>query len=333
VSVSNNSRLTTGLIRSRLDAFRCPFCGNDETPRFFPACHDTGRRLEVRECDRCQAAWQWPRAHADIEESAKCFDVAYKRNDAYFNSERKDLISGICLDYLDGLVEQRGRLLDIGAGFGAFVHAAQGRGWDAHGVEPSTTGVRRAKEQFPNADIIHGTLADIPLDLTFDVITMWDVVEHLDDPMDLMHEARKRLRPGGLLVVETGNYQSAERSQAGLAWWGYQSDHRWYFTPDTLSRMLHDSGFSNASVAPRCMRPEARMEPWIPSRRNLAARILRRPWRGRYFLRMYADTQWLRTVAPETFDLPIFTVVARRAGDAGKAQASRADTTQSMELV
>jgi SAM-dependent methyltransferase len=326
VGEPSDLRLTTELIRSRLDASSCPLCGNGETARFFPSCFDTGRRLEIRECDRCQVAWQWPRVHAGIEESAKYFDAAYERNDAYFNNDAKETICTLYLDYLDGIVEDRGRLLDLGAGFGSFVNAARDRGWDAIGVEPSATGARRAKNQFPNIEIIHGALEDVPADLTFDVITMWDVVEHLDDPMDLLRQAGGRLRPGGLLVVETGNYESAERSQAGLDWWGYLSDHRWCLNPPALSRMLRDCGFSDVSVAPRCMRPQAKMPPWIPSRTSLAARIARRPWRAGYFSRMFAETEKMRASAPETFELSIFTVAARKAGEARPIKARKTAT-------
>ena len=65
----------------------------------------------------------------------------------------------------------------------------------------------------------------------FDLITLMDVIEHVEKPDPLIVEAAARLAPSGVLVAETGNYQSAGRVQSQGAWWNDQVDHRWCLTP------------------------------------------------------------------------------------------------------
>ena len=93
-------------------------------------------------------------------------------------------------------VQAADRLLDVGAHVGVFVDVARRRGWDAWGLEPSRWAVQEGRKQGVN--LIQGTLHDAELDSeSFDVVTMWDVVEHLADPLDDIREAARILKPGG----------------------------------------------------------------------------------------------------------------------------------------
>jgi len=104
------------------------------------------------------------------------------------------------------------RLLDVGAHVGVFVQVAQERGWDAWGLEPSRWAVEEGRRVGLN--MIQGTLHDAELDsASFDVITMWDVVEHLIDPSVDIAEVARLLKPW---LVEMHNYFFSPRTLAAM---------------------------------------------------------------------------------------------------------------------
>jgi 2-polyprenyl-3-methyl-5-hydroxy-6-metoxy-1,4-benzoquinol methylase len=100
------------------------------------------------------------------------------------------------------------RLLDVGAHVGVFVEVAGERGWEAAGLEPSRWAVQEGRRR--GLTMHQGTLRDAELDAaSYDAVTMWDVVEHLIDPMGDLVEAVRLLKPGGALLLHTINIDSA----------------------------------------------------------------------------------------------------------------------------
>ena len=93
-----------------------------------------------------------------------------------------------------------GRILDVGAAYGYFVKAAREAGWQASGVELAPE-VAREAAKLANAEILAGDFLKVPLEPGFDVITMFDVIEHVRDPLAWLVRARELLAPGGLLVI------------------------------------------------------------------------------------------------------------------------------------
>ncbi len=136
------------------------------------------------------------------------------------------------------------RLLDVGCGLGGVLAAAQARGWCAVGVEPSQTGAVLAHQR--GLDVINADLATSGLpDQSFDIIHIREVLEHVLDPMALVREARARLAPGGMLYVQVPN--DIEGYRASLfrqVWWLIPPLHVWYFTFDTLERLLRRVGLT-----------------------------------------------------------------------------------------
>ncbi|MDX2236913.1 MAG: class I SAM-dependent methyltransferase, partial [Hyphomonadaceae bacterium] len=96
-----------------------------------------------------------------------------------------------------------GTLLDVGASVGLFVAAAQAAGFNARGVEFNAASAGYARETL-GLDVSAGTLdkVDIARD-SLDIVTMFDVIEHLRDPLEAMQQVRALLRPGGLFLLST----------------------------------------------------------------------------------------------------------------------------------
>ena len=134
------------------------------------------------------------------------------------------------------------RLLDIGAYVGVFVEIAQAAGWQAVGVEPSHWAVTEARKR--GLAMLEGTLASAALpEADFDVVTMWDVIEHLTDPLAELQQAYWVLKPGGWLVVHTMDIDSALARLMGRRWPWLMEMHLYYFSRRTLRQLLKQAGF------------------------------------------------------------------------------------------
>lgn len=108
-------------------------------------------------------------------------------------------------EYLRRIEEVTGKigtLLDVGAATGFFLDLARQRGWKTCGVEPSEYAAERARAK--GLDVCTGTLANCDLRAaTFDVVTMWDVIEHVPDPRGALLDVSRVLKPKGVLAINT----------------------------------------------------------------------------------------------------------------------------------
>ena len=113
------------------------------------------------------------------------------------------------------------RLLDVGSGSGDFLLRMRARGWDVLGVEPDPVAAAAARRK--DLDVRDGMLADAALpDDTFDAIVLSHVIEHVHDPVALLSECGRVLRPGGRLVVLTPNLSSVGHRRFGPDWRGLE---------------------------------------------------------------------------------------------------------------
>ena len=139
--------------------------------------------------------------------------------------------------------QERHRLLDVGCYTGLFLKAAQERGWGAWGVEPCHWAVEEGQRQ--GLAILEGTLNDLSLPAeSFDVLTFWDVVEHLTDPCATFVEAWRILKPGGWIIIQTMDVESWPARFLGSHWPWLMEMHLYYFSPSTLGHMLQQAGFT-----------------------------------------------------------------------------------------
>lgn len=146
------------------------------------------------------------------------------------------------LDEIEELVPV-GRLLDIGCATGVLLDVARLRGWEVQGVDLSSFAAKIAREYY-NLDVFRGELpqAGFPDD-HFDVVTMDDFIEHVTDPREVLTEAARILRPGGLMAVGTPNCESLTARLMGRQWFHYkQEEHFFFFTRRSLERLLEDVG-------------------------------------------------------------------------------------------
>jgi SAM-dependent methyltransferase len=138
----------------------------------------------------------------------------------------------------------QGRLLDVGCGDGGFLREMGRRpGWDVQGVEVNAEVARLAREQL-GVDVVAGRLEDARFeDGCFDVVTMWDVLEHVHDPLATLDEVHRVLAPGGCFICSTPNADSIDARLFGRFWIGLDFPrHLYVFSPSTLLALLRKSG-------------------------------------------------------------------------------------------
>lgn len=177
------------------------------------------------------------------------------------------------------------RLLDVGCHIGVMVELAQARGWEAWGVEPSVWAAEQARAR--GLRVLTGTLAhrDLPENY-FDVVTMWDVIEHLTDPTAEIRHVQRILKPGGIFAIHTIDIESLFARLMGKRWPWLMEMHLYYFSPRTLSKLLAQNGFRviRFSAQGRYLRLgylTTRLEPYNATlARWLGTLVARLKWEG-----------------------------------------------------
>ena len=140
-------------------------------------------------------------------------------------------------------IKPSGKLLEIGCARGDFLRVAR-ESFDACGVEPNPDLANSSSEVAPvYRDIIERTPWS-----GFDIVASFHVIEHVDSPRSFIRAAAERLKPGGLLVIETPNIDSLPFKIFKSRWRQFIPEHYFFFDPKTISRLLSDHGFQMQSV-------------------------------------------------------------------------------------
>jgi 2-polyprenyl-3-methyl-5-hydroxy-6-metoxy-1,4-benzoquinol methylase len=142
-----------------------------------------------------------------------------------------------------------GRLLDFGCGGGSYLRRMSELGWRVTGLDASAQAVEKVRDDL-GCDVHLGTLPhpDLPPG-SFDVITMWQSLEHVHRPRHVLRAAFELLRPGGKLIVAVPNIDGLPAGWFSENWFGLDLPrHLTHFTPATLSKMLLASGFRLESM-------------------------------------------------------------------------------------
>jgi SAM-dependent methyltransferase len=145
-----------------------------------------------------------------------------------------------------------GSALDVGCATGEFLEALQKRGWQVNGIEPNPEAAARARRRLGREAVQRGPLEEADFDPgTFDLITLWDVLDHLQDPPAALGEVYRWLRSGGLLVLGLPSVESWDARLFGSAWLGWDAPrHLYVFAEETLRNILEGVGFQ--VVTTRC---------------------------------------------------------------------------------
>lgn len=195
----------------------CPVCESKESTPVFRL-----RGYEVAECQSCglqfNAGFGNGRPAADVFSSEYYLSVHRDFFGAQLSGGETDLSVPVYRRHLERLETMvgRGRILDVGAGLGTFLRLARDRGWDAQGVEISPFAADHIRRTV-GVPVFEGDLSafDAP-EGSFDVVTFWDSIEHVERPRENLQRAFRLLRPGGALLVTTDNFDCLIADVAGF---------------------------------------------------------------------------------------------------------------------
>jgi 2-polyprenyl-3-methyl-5-hydroxy-6-metoxy-1,4-benzoquinol methylase len=142
--------------------------------------------------------------------------------------------------------KKNGKLLDIGCGTGEFVKNMKSRGYDTFGLEPYSESVKLTRKLIGKEKVIRGYIKDIrKFPNSFDIITMWHVLEHTYEPLKEVKMIYQKLNEDGLLIFEVPSSDSFVLKLFKDSYtWHMVPEHNIYFTKKSLIKLLKKSGFS-----------------------------------------------------------------------------------------
>ena len=241
---------------SLLEHVACALCGGDDVEVVYEAQYEKEKDVDLAtkfrasgdellihrlvRCGRCGLQFVSPRITADaiLAGYVEGADPVYVSQ-----MTARERTFAIALARIERHAPRQGRLLDIGTAAGAFLRAARDRGWQAVGVEPNRWLAEWGRRNY-GVLIEPGSAADLSkVEGPFDVITLWDVIEHTTEPLKVLGNVNRLLAPGGILVVNYPDIGSWIARVLGRRWPFLSSVHLYYFTRPTMTQALERTGF------------------------------------------------------------------------------------------
>ena len=234
----------------------CPLCGSVEfrslysasigdreadASVYFGSSRARAEHLQIVRCNGCGLVMSNPQ-----DDGATLARVYAAHEDAAYESEyaSRERSGRAHLGLVKRYQARPTRLLDLGCATGIFVRVAREAGWDATGIDASEWMVSRARSRCPAATFKVARLEEVSFAPgSFEVVTLWDVLEHVRAPIEMLERARGWLVPEGWLFLSVPNVESHVARLMGKRWMLLLREHLWYFSPETLRVALARAGF------------------------------------------------------------------------------------------
>lgn len=275
-------------------------CENDDVARYFSSSRAQAGYLPIVRCVRCGLVQEHPR-----DDPATLAAVYEGLADGVYDAE--DVNRRVDADAHLSLVQAHraapAPLLDVGCATGLFAARAQAAGYQASGIDASRWAVERARARRSGAEFRAGSLESTNFASgSFQIITLWDVLEHVHSPLEVIERVRDWLSPGGFLFLSLPNADSLVAKAMGKHWVLLLREHLWYFSPDTVGRLLSRAGFTLVRTRPK----------WVSfSLANVAGRAAQYPGPLARVARKLANSGLLSRT-PVRFPMGEMDVVAQR---------------------
>lgn len=237
----------------------CPVCANNSLNEVLN-CADfslTQERFDIIECPGCTLRVTFPIppadkiapyynfteyiSHTDINEGwmNKLYHKVRKRT----LTQKTNWIQSLFTGY-------KGNLLEIGAGTGAFANAMNMKGWKVTALEPDELTRNRAKDNYNLELLPIEALYNLP-EKSFDVITLWHVLEHVHDLNGYFNAVHKLLKPNGRLIIAVPNYTSFDAQYYKSFWAAYDVPrHLYHFSPKSIDFLSNKYRFKVVEIKP-----------------------------------------------------------------------------------
>lgn len=231
---------------------KCPLCGSGSIEKRF-ACKDhfaTGEMFDIFHCKEC--GFVFTQNIPDEKDIAKYYAsaayVSHSDTKKGFVNRLFHIVRKIMLRRKVALIKkltllQNGKIVDYGAGTGAFAAAMHRKGWDVTAIEKSEQARLLAKEKHNIEMLPEEGLKKIESG-SVDVVTLWHVLEHLQQTDEFWNEMHRILDETGIAVIACPNCSSYDESNYKEHWAAYDVPrHLWHFTPTTIMKQGEKHGF------------------------------------------------------------------------------------------
>lgn len=257
---------TIQMLKNDLEHVRCNICKSNNYKIIYEARYDKEKDKDIIrkfrssadellidqlvECNNCKLRYINPRFNENqiikgySEGDDPVFVSQVKAREKTFQNQLKVIER----------YAKKGNLLDIGTAGGSFLYIAKNKGWNVSGCEPNKWLVKWAKENY-KIDINQGTLFEQKYkNNSFDVVTLWDVIEHTSDPLKVLQKCNLLLKNDGILVVNYPDIGSWIARLMKRKWLFLTSVHLYYFNRRTIEIILKKAGFKIIMIKPHFQR-------------------------------------------------------------------------------
>jgi SAM-dependent methyltransferase len=232
---------------------RCPVCEADtyhvlfepwrniEDPKYlYGAASGVQGTQQIVKCNSCAMIYENPRYPEELIVGAYQ-DAQEQGHDSQFSSRVNSFYRAL-VSLKKLIPESGGRILDIGTAGGAFLCAAEQYGYQAIGLEPSQYLVEQAQKR--GLTVQQGTIDSNPLEpAAFDMVCLWDVIEHLAKPKEALARIKFLLKPSGILLINFPDIGTWQAKLAGRRFWWILSVHLHHFSRSTIIEICRRTGF------------------------------------------------------------------------------------------
>lgn len=235
----------------------CPVCGATSLNNFLEVKDHflSKESFSLSQCSNCSFVFTNPRPDTNNLEK-------YYQSEDYFSHSKKkkglitilyDLVKNYSLNRkfkLISSIKSTGKVLDIGCATGEFLNYFKNKGWTCFGIEPAENPRNYAINNY-QLDVVTENALDSFEKESFDLITMWHVLEHVPNLNERIQQIDRLLKPDGLLIIALPNYLSWDAEHYKSFWAGYDVPrHLYHFSPQTISTLLSKYCISIINTVP-----------------------------------------------------------------------------------
>lgn len=247
----------TAPIKSKID---CPICDSkaqsllyrpwvsvDDPVKLYGAASGIQGTQTIVKCDDCSMIFESPRYPEEVILQGY-MSAENEGHDSQFKMRVESFFR--TLNKLKNLLPKpQSRVLDIGTAGGAFLEAAQRFGYNIEGLEPSMNLVENGKAR--GFQIFQGTIATNSLpEKSYDMVCLWDVIEHVCNPKNDLIKIRNLLKPDGILFINYPDIGTLPAKLAGKKFWWILSVHLHHFDRNSIREIAKRSGYEVVAFKP-----------------------------------------------------------------------------------
>ena len=235
----------------------CPICKSAETKTFLK-CKDftvSKEEFAIAQCEKCGFRFTNPRpseseigryyqseeyiSHSNT--SKGIVNSLYQKVRRYTLRQKLKLVNSL---------SAKGAILDIGCGTGEFLHTCKSDGWKTTGIEPDPKARKFATENYGLDVREESELPKLPAH-SYELITMWHVLEHVHRLNERVEDLKRLIKPGGAIIIAVPNCSSRDAQAYGSEWAAYDVPrHLYHFTPKDIELLFANHGMKVEEVLP-----------------------------------------------------------------------------------